>query len=274
MFRSIVSPRALRILAAIGATLIGIAVGSDGWAADSRDKHNETWNWNGTLAAGKTLEVNGINGEIVATPSSGDKVEVVAEKHSHKDDVAEVKIEVIQDSDGITICAVYPGQGNECTGKGNHNIWHKNCDVEVDFTVKVPAGADFHGNTVNGGVTTHGLSGPVSAHTVNGACEIETSASGEASTVNGNVQATLGKVPAGEKLDFSCVNGSITLRLPTAFDAELSGSTVNGSISSDFPVTLQGKWGPRSMHATIGKGGAKLSASTVNGSIRLQQRVD
>jgi hypothetical protein len=272
MLRSIVSPRTLRLLAAIGATLIGIAVGSDGWAGES-SRHHESWSWNGTLAPGRKLEINGINGEIVAEPSTGDKVEVTADKSSKKDDTAEVKIEVVQDSDGITICAVYPGQGSECTGK-SHTGWHKNNDVQVDFHVKVPAGVEFEANTVNGDVTTRALSGQVSAHTVNGTCEIETAASGEASTVNGNVQATLGKVPAGEKLDFSTVNGSITLRLPTTFDAELSGSTVNGSISSDFPVTLQGKWGPRSMHATLGKGGAKLNASTVNGSIKLTQRVD
>jgi hypothetical protein len=273
MLRSIVRPRTLRLLAAIGATLIGIAVGSDSWAGEPVLKH-ETWNWNGTLAAGRTLAIHGVNGEIVAEPSTGDKVEVAAEKSSKKDNTAEVKLEVVQDSDGITICAVYPGQGSACTGKSHSSSWHKNNDTQVDFHVKVPAGVTFEANTVNGGVTTRALSGPVNAHTVNGSCEIETAASGEASTVNGNVRATLGKVPAGEKLDFSSVNGSITLRLPSAFDADLTGSTVNGSISTDFPVTVQGKWGPRSMHGTIGKGGAKLNASTVNGSIKLTQRVD
>jgi DUF4097 and DUF4098 domain-containing protein YvlB len=140
--------------------------------------------------------------------------------------------------------------------------------------VKVPAGVTFDANTVNGGIAARALGGPVRAHTVNGACDIETSQSGEASTVNGSVRATLGRVAADDRLDFSSVNGSITLRLPDRFDADLSGSTVNGSIESDFPVTVKGKWGPRNMHGTIGRGGARLSASTVNGSIKLVQRVD
>jgi hypothetical protein len=36
-------------------------------------------------------------------------------------------------------------------------------------------------------------------------------------------------------------------------------------------MTVSGKWGPRSVHGTIGRGGAKLNASTVNGSIRLKK---
>lgn len=261
--------RPARLLAAVGATLIGLSVGSNGWAAE----RHEAWNWNGTLAAGRTLAIHGVNGEIVAEPASGDRIEIVADKHGKRHDPAEVKLEVVQDSDGLTICAVYPGQGSPCTGRklfpGHHN-----CDVQVDFKVRVPAGVTFDANTVNGGVTARDLGGPVRAHTVNGTCDIETAQSGEASTVNGNVNARLGRVGAGERLDFTTVNGTITLRLPDRFDADLTGSTVNGSISTDFPVTVQGKWGPRSMHGTVGRGGAKLNATTVNGSIRLTQHVD
>lgn len=273
MFESIVRYRPLRLLAAIGATLIGLAVGSNGWAGSDGGRRHETWNWAGTLAAGRTLEINGVNGDITAEPSTGDRIEVVADKSGRRSDPATVKIEVVQDSDGITICAVYPGQRNACTGdKGGS--WRNNSDVSVDFTVKVPAGVTFAANTVNGGVTARALGGAVRAHTVNGSCDIETSRSGEAATVNGNVHATLGRVSANDRLDFSCVNGSITLNLPATFDADLEGSTVNGSIETDFPVTVSGKWGPRNMHGTVGRGGAKLNASTVNGSIKMRKNAD
>lgn len=271
MFTSIRRPRSLRLFAAIGATLIGLAVGTDGWAGSDNGRKHETWNWSGTLAAGRTLEINGINGDIVAEPSMGDRVEVVADKSGKKSDPSEVRLEVVQDSDGITICAVYPGQGSDCTGKSKSSSSKNHSDVSVDFKVKVPAGVTFAANTVNGGVTTRSLGGPVRAHTVNGGCDIETFKSGEATTVNGNVRATLGKVASADHLDFSTVNGNITLSLPDALDADLDGSTVNGSIETDFPVTVSGKWGPRSMHGTIGRGGAKLNASTVNGSIRLKK---
>lgn len=263
--------RPLRLLAAIGATLVGLGLGSDGWAAGDSGRRHETWTWSGTLQPGRTLEINGVNGGIAAEPSSGNRVEVVADKSGRRDDPSTVRIEVVQDSDGITICAVYPGQDNPCTGREKRGPWRKNNDVSVEFKVRVPAGVTFAANTVNGGITTHSLGGPIRAHTVNGACDIETSQGGEASTVNGSVRATLGKVGASEELDFSCVNGSITLNLPAQFDAELEGSTVNGSIETDFPVTVSGRLGPRSMRATIGRGGAKLSASTVNGSIKVHR---
>ena len=45
--------------------------------------------------------------------------------------------------------------------------------------------------------------------------------------------------------------------------------TVHGSITSDFPVTLRGKFGPKEISGKIGKGGHELRLATVNGSIRL-----
>ena len=116
-----------------------------------------------------------------------------------------------------------------------------------------------------------GLSGKLKVHTVNGECEIETAGSGQASTVNGSVHATIGHADAHDELVFSTVNGSIVLALPAALDAEVSGSTVNGGIRSDFPATTSGHWGPQHVTATLGSGGARLTASTVNGSMLLQR---
>lgn len=273
MLQRMFRPRTLRLIAAVGATLIGLVYGSDGWAGRNDGRRHESWSWNGTIAAGRTVAINGVNGDIDALPSTGNRIEVVADKHGKRNDPADVRIEVVEDSDGVTICAVYPGQGSPCTGKGRDKGWNwrRNTDVVVDFTVRVPAGVTFAANTVNGDVTAHALAGPVRAHTVNGGCEIETSESGEAATVNGNVRATLGRVAARDRLDFSSVNGSIVVNLPAHFDADLNGSTVNGSIETDFPVTISGKWGPRNMRGTLGRGGAKLNASTVNGSIKLRR---
>ena len=50
----------------------------------------------------------------------------------------------------------------------------------------------------------------------------------------------------------------------------MSGRTVDGSIDSDFPVTVLGKWGPHSFEGNIGSGrGASLDIGTVDGGIRL-----
>jgi hypothetical protein len=46
---------------------------------------------------------------------------------------------------------------------------------------------------------------------------------------------------------------------------------VNGGVSSDFPVTIEGKWGPKSFTAQIGRGGRRLNVETVNGGISLKK---
>ncbi|MFN8587638.1 MAG: hypothetical protein U0704_07515 [Candidatus Eisenbacteria bacterium] len=257
----------LPLFAAVGATVIALASGSTAWSATER---HQQWTWQGAAPASGKLEIHGINGGIVAEPGTGNQIEVVADKHGKRHDPAEVEIKVVQDSDGITICAVYPKGGSPCTGN-SWNGGHHDCDVQVEFHVKVPAGIAFDANTVNGGITARSLAGPVKAHTVNGECEIETSMSGEAHTVNGGVRATLGRVSANDRLEFETVNGSITVSLPDNASAQLEGATVNGGIRTDFPAEVQGKWGPKSMRATLGKGGARVRLNTVNGSIALKR---
>lgn len=256
--------------AAVALTLVGVRDASAWDRNDPRVKH-ESWSWNGTLAAGRTLEINGINGAVIAEPGSGDKVEVTADKAGRRDDPAKVQIKVVQDSDGLTICSVYPDQGSPCTDDHKWS-WHMHDnDVEVEYHVKVPAGVHFRAKTVNGSVSAHALQGSVQAKTVNGAVDIETAQGGEAQTVNGSVKATVGRMSSTEGVKFSTVNGSITLSLPDDANAEIEGSTVNGGIHTDFPVTVSGEWGPRNMHGTIGKGGPRLELKTVNGSIALRR---
>lgn len=256
--------------AAIGATLIAVSTGSDAWSGTDASRH-ETWNWSGTVAQGRTLEINGVNGNIVAEPGPGDRIVVTAEKTGRKHDPSLVKIEVHEDSDGVTICAEYPGESSPCKrmGFGFHD---RASDIEVDFHVLVPRGVKFSANNVNGGVHVHGLTSTVKAATVNGGCDIETSGSGQASTVNGALHAAIGRLDARDELSFHTVNGTITLQLPADTNAEFSSSTVNGSIQSDFPVQVSNGWGPRSASGTIGHGGARLRAHTVNGSIRLERQ--
>jgi DUF4097 and DUF4098 domain-containing protein YvlB len=53
--------------------------------------------------------------------------------------------------------------------------------------------------------------------------------------------------------------------------AEVKAQTLNGDISSDFPITVMGRKSRRELNGTIGSGGRELSLKTVNGSIRLRR---
>ena len=233
-------------------------------------RQGQDWSWSGRLAAGRTLEIRGVNGEVSAEPASGDQVEVRATKHGRDDDPDDVRIEVVEHDGGVTICAVYPGRSNTCRpGGGTMRV--RDNDVEVDFTVRVPRGVRFEGVSVNGDVAATNLDGPVELHTVNGGVQLETaSGDAEAQTVNGGITAVVHAL--GERpLRFQTVNGGITVSLPAGLDADLEAQTVNGSIQTDFAIQVQGRMNPRELNGRIGRGGRVLELETVNGSIRLRR---
>jgi DUF4097 and DUF4098 domain-containing protein YvlB len=74
-----------------------------------------------------------------------------------------------------------------------------------------------------------------------------------------------------DDLDFSTVNGSVTVEVPPSFGGQVEMSTVNGGISTDFPATLSGRISPRNLRLTVGDGSRRLKLHTVNGSIDLRR---
>src|SRR2546426_524586 len=234
------------------------------------------FHWQGHLAAGKRLEIKGVNGDIQATAGSGDQAEVTATKHARNSDTASVEIRVVPFAGGVAICAVYPPsrgarEPNGCdAGPGYHSSTENN-DVVVDFAVRVPAGVELSATTVNGHVDADGLAGNVDANTVNGSIHLSTSGYAEARTVNGSIGATVGRADWTDRVGFETVNGGITLTFPASLSTEVRAETVNGDIESDFPLPVSGRFGPRRVNGTIGSGGRKLELHTVNGGIRLKK---
>jgi DUF4097 and DUF4098 domain-containing protein YvlB len=234
----------------------------------------QDFHWTGRLAAGKRLEIKGVNGSIRTVAATGGEIDVSARKTARRSDPDEVKIEVVPSDEGVTICAVYPTprrarRENTCEpGDGWHSSTDNN-DVNVDFTIKLPAGIVFSGETVNGEIDAEGVGADAMVSTVNGSINVEASGHVEASTVNGSIRASMGRADWSSEAEFSTVNGGITLTLPGNLNAEVSAQTVNGDLETDFPLTVTGKFGPRHMRGTIGSGGRYLKLSTVNGSIHL-----
>ena len=235
----------------------------------------QEFEWSGDIAAGKTLEVKGVNGDVEAHGESGRRAEVNAMKKGRKSDPATVRIEVIEHQGGVTICAIYPTpegkKPNECApGKDGRMNTHRN-DVQVNFVVSVPEGVNFRGSSVNGEVSAENLSADVVVHTVNGDVNISTSGLARATTVNGSIRAELGRSDWRGDLDFNTVNGSIVLDLPSDLSAKVTAQTVNGSIHTDFPLTVKGRFSSKKLTGTIGDGGRDLDLQTVNGSIELNR---
>jgi hypothetical protein len=236
----------------------------------------QDFQWRGSVAQGRSVEIKGVNGDIRAEPAGGNEVEVVAVKRAHRDNPDSVRIEVVPHAGGVTICAVYPSRDgqrpNECAPGDGGRMNVQNNDVSVRFTVRVPAGVTFIGRTVNGEVEASRLHGDVVLKTVNGSVNFSTSGGARAGTVNGSIKGEMGRADWSDTLEMHTVNGSITLTLPPTLSTDVKAATVNGDINvSDFPVTVTGRVSRRRLEGTIGGGGRLLSLESVNGSITLKR---
>ena len=235
----------------------------------------QDFRWHGSIPQGQSIEIKGVNGDVHAEPSGGNDVEVTAEKRARRDDPDSVQIQVVPHAGGVTICAVYPSRDgsrpNECQPGDGGRMNVQNNDVTVRFTVRVPAGVNFIGKTVNGEVEAMRLNGDVTLTTVNGSIGFSTTGGGRANTVNGSIRGEMGRADWTDRLEMATVNGSITLTLPSTLSTDVKASTVNGDITTDFPLTATGRITRRSVPGTIGGGGRSLSLESVNGSITLKK---
>lgn len=231
------------------------------------------FSWNGELAAGKTIYIFDINGHVTATRSHSRQASVTAVKLGRESNFDRVRVEATPSADGITVCALFPlkhgGQATCQPGKYNSSGEMEDVKVQVDFTIQVPDGVKLEVATVNGGIDALDLASDLEVKTVNGSIHATSSGLVEATTVNGSITAAMGKGSWDRYVNFETVNGSVRLTVPHDLNAELHAESVNGSISSDFPVTMEGAFWRRggSIDGTIGKGGGQLRLSTVNGSI-------
>jgi DUF4097 and DUF4098 domain-containing protein YvlB len=187
-----------------------------------------------------------------------------------------VRFVVAKDGDNVTVCALW-NEDDSCDEDGYHSHGHHgnddHNDVSVRFTVKLPKGVRVQTNSVNGSLDISGASAEVVARTVNGRIDAATTSGPvDAETVNGSIHVRMDAIPTStQELEYSTVNGSVTLEVPSSFSGELEMETVNGSLQSDFPVTMQGRFNPRHLRAKIGDGGPTIRLKTVNGSVELKK---
>jgi hypothetical protein len=222
------------------------------------------------LAAGVTVEIDDVNGTIVAEPTTGGDVTVHAHASTDDADPGPV-VRAVKTGNRLVICAVFPGddQSGTCSHHGGNGM--NNGRFRVDLRVGVPHRAPVVARNVNGSIHATGLDAPVDASSVSGAVVIATSANANASTVNGSIVAHFS---GRDDARFNSVNGPIDLIVPRNADATFRAETLNGAISADGVTlaTQNGQFVGHTATATLGSGRARISAHAVNGTIRLERR--
>ena len=254
----------------IGISVLAVVLGTVGWAQDQGTDNGREFHWTGKLSPDQVVVIKDINGDIDAIGSSNsDQVEVSAIKSG--EGAQDIKIQVVKLGDGVMICALYPGFFSSDNCESNSHFGNSHNNAKVDFTIHMPQNLRFVGKNVNGGVRAESMGRYVEADSVNGGIHISTQSWASAKSVNGSIEARIGRAEWSGDLEFKTVNGSIKLELPTNLSTELDFKSVNGHLESDFPLTMQGSIGKHSVHGTIGSGGRSLDLKTVNGSGELRK---
>lgn len=230
------------------------------------------------LKAGDRFGLKNTNGFVRVTTWDRNEVEISAQKIAsrRKEDLDLVKIEVEASGSDVRVDTIYEK--------------FRNVRVKVNYEVKVPEGviletirstngdveltgrfADVTAGTTNGDVRVEGGEGRIDLSTTNGTIRGRSlKGAVTADTTNGSIYLELDEVKSDIRADTT--NGSVNLRLGGSVNAEFSARSTNGSITVDFPVTIQGTISSRHrVEGRIGGGGPAIELETTNGSIRVNK---
>ncbi len=231
-------------------------------AASASDQFTEEFHRTVPLSASGRVSLDNVNGGVTITGWDRNEVQIDAVKKANSQEkLAEARIEVDASSDSVRIRTRYP------EGHNNNN------PATVTYELHVPRGARLDAlNLVNGSLTVSQVSGDIHAELVNGSTSVHDLAGrAELSSVNGSINAFYRSLNNVQSIELKSVNGSVKLGLPASPNADVSVSTVNGGVSTDFPLTVQGKFMGHHIDGKLGNGGTRIEISNVNGSVHIGQ---
>jgi hypothetical protein len=260
-------PAGISSIVLAGMLVSGCDLAMTGFSSEARDE----WTRSYPLRDGGLVEVRNTNGVIEVHATSGDRVEVVAERivRAGSDTAARElldRLEIHEDvsADSIRLEARFPTTSGFLTGGR----------TEVRFRLEVPANAEVRLRATNGQVRIDGVRGAVDATTTNGAIRGQAlSGSVEARTTNGGIEIELNEIAPGG-VSLSTTNGGIEVTLSRSADVDVLAEVTNGGIDVTGFDSFEprGEATRRRLEGRANGGGARLQARTTNGGIRIAAR--
>lgn len=226
-------------------------------ASDVRDEIRKS----SELAPGARVEVSGINGWVKIETSDSKTADVYIERTGESQEALNRrKITIDSTPTGLTI------RGEKSDGSFFSRIFGSSPTEHV--TLRLPRQISLVAKGVNGSVTVGEIDGSLEVHGINGKVDIaQASGSAEFNGINGNISVGLKQLDKGVAIHG--INGNIELRFGDGVNADLKAHGMNGNVTSDLPNVVVDKANHGSYSAQIGKGGNSISASGINGNIRL-----
>lgn len=217
-----------------------------------------------TLDARSLLRVDArANGGVRIEGYDGREIRVRArvQANAGNEGAAREIMDAVRIADGDVLRAEGP------RGLGRREGW------SVSYEIMVPRRIDLEVEASNGGISVTDVAGRMQLQTTNGGLQLaDVAGDVRGRTTNGGVTARLsGDRWDGAGLDVRATNGGVRLMLPAGYGAALEAGTVNGGLTVDFPMTVQGRIG-REVRAEIGGGGPPIRAYTTNGGVRVTRQ--
>ena len=290
--------RPLIVLAALAALIPA--------AAHAQQAQSASFDWRGNVAQGATLRVFTFAGTVTVRAASGSEARIRGT--SRNADAGEIRYDSSRAGGDVRVCAVHGDAECTESGirrEGREGRSDRNGRAAADFVVEVPRGVSVRVGSGSGEVTVEGVTGNVHAASGSGTVRVgagagevrASSGSGEvtvegalgpvqastgsgeirittgrgpvtASTGSGDIDVSMASAPGSDDMRFSSGSGSITLRVPSDFSANIHATTGSGDFESDLPVTLTPPLSRHDFRATIGSGGRAVRISTGSGDIR------
>lgn len=225
------------------------------------------------LAGARTARLAATNGAIEVTPSLDGKLDVRAVVR--KGDPAQVRVVTREEPTGVAVCVFFADESPDACHVGGitpHNETNHQNGPRVDLVARVPAGVSLVASTLNGDLHAQGVTGEVRASTLNGNVDVAGGTVREATTLNGDVTAHFANPPSADAT-FSTNNGNVRVFFPAHTDASVETSTTSGELRGNVGMrvsSVPGGYGPKSGSATIGRGGPKIQARSINGDIDIE----
>lgn len=229
------------------------------------------------LGENGSINIRNVSGAIHINGYDGDAVTVSGVKEGRDREM--VEIEDMSTANQIDLGVRYP---REC-----------NCDASVRFEVRVPRSVRFDFskistasgdievkgvrgrvkvNTASGDVTVENVTGEINAATASGNLSVrEAAGSVNAHSASGDLDVEIARLEGTESMKFSTASGDVSVRLPSALDADVHLSSMSGSVKTTFPLEVkERRHGPGSWaEGRLGGGTRQLRITSASGDVSL-----
>ena len=220
------------------------------------------------LSPGARVEVRGINGPVEIETADTDTAEVhIIRTANDKSELERQRIVVEQSATSLVVR----------TENSNAGWWGRLwsggvSSVRQQVMLKIPRQSEVRVRGINGPVEVGEVEGAVGVSGVNGRVEIaQATGHSEITGINGGVAVGLAELNAEDGVRVNGINGNVEFRLRGEVNADVRVSGLTGNVSVDAPdVIVQEQLKHSRMRARIGRGGASLSISGINGNLIFQ----